>query len=56
MCENLIPGHTYYEHLIWCKTGCDRDEAMMIDERMTSNLYKLQGCAVAGGVTEDGFA
>ena len=32
------------------------DDAMMIGERMTSNLYKLQGCVVAGGVIEDGVA
>jgi hypothetical protein len=28
------------------------DEDVMIGERMTSNLYKLQGCVVASGVAE----
>jgi hypothetical protein len=23
VCANLIPGHTYYEHSIGLKTGCD---------------------------------
>jgi len=32
------------------------DETMMIGERMASHLYKLQGCPVAGGATEDGIA
>ncbi|KAL6598814.1 hypothetical protein ACP70R_046074 [Stipagrostis hirtigluma subsp. patula] len=32
------------------------NEIVMIGERMASQLYKLQGCIVAGGVVEDGVA
>jgi hypothetical protein len=32
------------------------DESVMIGERTVSHLYKLQGCTVAGGVTQDGVA
>jgi hypothetical protein len=33
-----------------------RDEVVRIVERMASNLYKLKGCVVVGGVMEDGVA
>jgi hypothetical protein len=32
------------------------DEVVMIGEKMTSILYKFQGCVISGGVTEDGVA